>query len=92
MDCYTFKALPSDEQLDYIYHHCRLIDFEIISERFHRYGMCLYHDGTLFVEVQFDGLQGDRVKEVNVYDDIQTLTRWYDPIDLKDLLSQHFEQ
>ena len=87
MNCHTFHTLSSDQQLDYIYRRCRLVDFEIVSERYRRYGVCLYHDGTLFVEVRFDGLQGDRVKEVNVYDDARDLTRWYERIDLQDLLS-----
>ena len=92
MNCQTFSTLSSDEQLDYIYHHCRLIDFEIVSERYHRYGVCLYHDTKLFIEVRFDGLQGDRVKEIKVYDEAQALTRWYDRVDLKDLLAHSFEQ
>lgn len=92
MDCQTFSTLSSDKQLDYIYHHCRLIDFEIASERYRRYGVCLYHDGKLFIEVRFDGLQGDQVKEVNVYDNVQALIRWYERIDLKNLLSHSFEQ
>ena len=87
MDCQTFSALSSDKQLDYIYYHCRLVDFEIVSERYHRYGVCLYHDGNLFVEVRFDGLQGDRVKEVKVYDNAQHLVHWYERIDIKGLLS-----
>lgn len=92
MNSKNFDALSSDGQLDYIYHHCRLLDFEIVSERFHRYGICLYHDGKLFIEVRFDGLQGDRVKEMKTYDEVQALTRWYERIDLKNLLSHSFEQ
>ena len=87
MDCQTFSALSSDKQLHHIYHCCRLVDFEIVSERYRRYGICLYHDETLFIEVRFDGLQGDRVKEVKAYDDAQDLTRWYDRVDLQGLLS-----
>ena len=92
MDCQTFSTLSTDKQLDYIYHFCCLLDFEIVSERYHRYGMCLYHDGNLFVEVRFDGLQGDRVKEIKTYDELQALTRWYERVDLKDLLNHPFEQ
>ena len=92
MDCHTFDTLSPDKQLDYIYHHCRLVDFEIVSERYRRYGVCLYHDARLFIEVRFDGLQGDRVKEVKAYDNVHALTRWYERIDLKGLLSHSFEQ
>ena len=92
MNSEKFDALSSDGQLDYIYRHCRLVDFEIVSERFHRYGVCLYHDGNLFIEVRFDGLQGDRVKEVKAYNEVQALARWYERIDLKSLLSHSFER
>ena len=92
MDCQKFNTLSSDQRLDYIYRYCRLVDFEIVSERYHRYGVCLYHDGKLFIEVRFDGLQGDRVKEMKTYNNVQALTRWYERIDLTDLLSHPFEQ
>ena len=91
MNSQQFSALSSDEQLDYIYHHCRLIDFEIVSERVHRYGVCLYYDERRFIEVRFDGLQGDRVNEIAIYECIQDLTRWYERIDLKNLLSHSLQ-
>ena len=91
MDSQIFNTLSPDEQLDYIYHHCRLIDFEIVSERIHRYGICLYYDEHFFIEIRFDGLQGDRIKEVNTYQQIQDLVRWYERVDLKDLLAHSFQ-
>ncbi len=87
MECQKFTTLPSEQQLDYIYHHCRLIDFTIMSERSTRYGVCLYHDGTLFIEVRFDSLQGERVKEVNAYRYVEELTYWYESVDISALLS-----
>ena len=87
MDCQKFLALSLEQQLDYIYHHCRLVDFTIVSERATRYGVCLYHDGTFFVEVRFDSLQGERVKEVNAYFSANELTHWYESVDLSPLLS-----
>ncbi len=87
MDCKKFDAFTSEQQLDYIYHHCRLIDFEIVSEHNHRYGVCLYYDNHFFIEIFFDGLQGDRIKEVNTYPHAQQLVRWYERVDLKQLLA-----
>lgn len=87
MDCQKFVALSLEQQLDYIYHHCRLVDFTIVSERATRYGVCLYHDGTFFVEARFDSLQGEQVNEVNAYCHVEELSRWYDTVDLSSLLS-----
>lgn len=87
MDRQKFIALSSEQQLDYIYHHCRLVDFTIVSERSTRHGVCLYHDGAFFIEVRFDSLQGERVKEVNTYCGVEELTHWYDSVDLSPLLS-----
>ncbi len=87
MDCQKFIALSSEQQLDYIYHHCRLVDFTIVSERLTRYGVCLYHDGTTFIEVRFDSLQGERVKEISAYCDVTELAHWYESVDLSALLS-----
>ncbi|MGB3852306.1 MAG: hypothetical protein WA958_20245 [Tunicatimonas sp.] len=86
MDCQKFIALPSEQQLDYIYHHCRLVDFSIVPERTTRYGVCLYHDGSLFIEVRFDSLQGERVKEINACYDLEKLAHWYDAVDLSSVL------
>ena len=87
MDCQKFTALSVEQQLDYIYHHCRLVDFTIVSERSTRYGVCLYHNGSIFVEVRFDSLQGEQVKEINAYCGIEELSHWYDTVDLSSLLS-----
>ena len=87
MDRQKFLTLSSEQQLDYIYRHCRLVDFTIVSERAARYGVCLYHDGTTFIEVRFDSLQGERVKEINTYHNLEELTHWYETVDLSSLLS-----
>ncbi len=87
MDCQKFIALSSEQQLNYIYHHCRLVDFTIMSERSTRYGVCLYHNGAFFIEVRFDSLQGERVEEVNAYYNVDELTHWYESVDLSSLLS-----
>ena len=87
MDCQKFTALSVEQQLDYIYHHCRLVDFTIVSERSTRYGVCLYHNGSIFVEVRFDSLQGEQVKEINAYYDVDELAYWYESVDLGPLRS-----
>lgn len=88
MDCYTFNKLKPKEQVNYIYHHCSLVDFNIIREQYRHYGVCLYYDGNTFVEVCFDGMRGDRVKNIKTYSKIQQLSHWYERINLGSLLSQ----
>ena len=91
MDYKKFNSISSDEQLDYVYYHCRLIDFSIVSERTRRCGLCLYYDGHSFIEIRFDGLQGDRIKEVNTYHRVQDLAYWYERVDLKGLLAHSLQ-
>ena len=91
MNCQQFDTLPWDDQIDYIYHSCELIDFDIVSERYRQYGLCLYHNGDIFVEVRFDGLQGHKIREIKVYEDAQQLHRWYERINLNKMLSETFE-
>ncbi len=88
MDCYTFSRLEPKEQINYIYHHCNLIDFNIIEEQYRQNGVCLYYDGHLFIEVFFDGLRGDRVKAIKTYQKIQQLSHWYEKINLQALLAK----
>lgn len=87
MDCYTFNKLKPKDQVNYIYHHGNLVDFDIINEQYRQYGVCLYHDGNIFIEVYFDGLRGDRVKNIKTYNKIQQLSHWYERISLSSLLS-----
>ncbi len=88
MDCHIFSRLDPKEQVNYIYHHCRLLDFDIIQESYRQYGVCLYYDGTIFLEVSFDGLRGDRVRDIKTYSRIQQLSHWYERINLGSLLSK----
>ncbi|MEM9833497.1 MAG: hypothetical protein AAF944_22895 [Bacteroidota bacterium] len=44
--------------------------------------MCLYYDNQLFIEVTFDGLQGDRVKEIRSYPTVNQLVHWYDQVNI----------
>lgn len=88
MDCYTFNKLSPKEKVNYIYHHCNLVDFDIIIEQYRQCGVCLYYDGNIFMEVYFDGMRGDRVKNIKTYYKIQQLSHWYERINLASLLSQ----
>lgn len=88
MDCYTFNKLKAKDQMNYIYHHCSLLDFDIERDKYQQNGVCLYHSGNFFVEVCFDGLRGDRVKNIRTYSDVQQLSHWYGRINLGTLLSQ----
>jgi hypothetical protein len=88
MDCYKFSKLTPKEQINYIYHHCNLVDFDIINEQYRQCGVCLYYDGHIFVEVYFDGLRGDRVKNIKTYHKIQQLSYWYDRMNLSALLTK----
>lgn len=87
MDYFIFNKLKPKEQLDYIYHHCNLVAFDIIRKKYCQHGICLYYDGKMFIEVYFDGLRGDRVKEIKIYSKIQQLSYWYERVSLNSLLS-----
>ncbi len=88
MDCYTFNKLSAKDQINYIYHRCSLLDFVVRVDQYQENGVCLYHNEVFFVEVCFDGLRGDRVKDIRTYSQIQQLSHWYDRVDLGSLLSQ----
>ncbi len=87
MDSYRFNLLKAEEQINYIYDHCQLIDFEVVREQYKTSGLCLYHSGSLFIEVRFDGMQGDRVKEIRAFENMQQLSHWYERIDIKGVAS-----
>ena len=82
MTCYYFNRLNPEDQLQYIYDHCRLVDFMIQPNACRPDAVCLYYDDEIFVEVRFDGLQGDRVKEIRSYPTMQQLGQWYNHIDI----------
>ncbi len=82
MNCFKFNQLVPKSQLQYIYDHCRLLDFVIQTHGSSQDAMCLYYDNTLFIEVTFDGLQGDRVKKIRSYPTINQLAHWYDQINI----------
>jgi Lon protease-like protein len=84
----TFNRLSSQDKVSYIYQNCKLIDFEIVQEKHREFGVCLYHDGQIFVEVCFDGMRGEQVKEIKAFGCLSELSHWYDRIDLGTLLSQ----
>jgi len=85
MHCFQFNQLTPKNQLQYIYDHCRLLDFIIQTVGTKQDAVCLYHDGELFVEVHFDGLQGDRVKEIRSYSTLHQLSHWYEQINISSL-------
>ncbi|MFP4089764.1 MAG: hypothetical protein ACLFUB_08050 [Cyclobacteriaceae bacterium] len=87
MNYYRFNSLPSQDKVSYIYHHCKLVDFEIVKEQQREFGVCLYHDGSIFVELCFDGLQGEQVKEIKAYGDINQLAHWYERVDIGGITS-----
>ncbi len=88
MDCYQFNQLKPQEKINYIYNHCRLVDFEVIREQYREYGVCLYHNGKIFIEISFDGIRGDRIRDIRAYAKVSQLTRWYESVDIRPLLSQ----
>lgn len=88
MDCYNFNKLSAKDQINYIYHHCCLLDFDIEQDKYQQNGICLYYDRDIFIEVCFDGLRGDRVKSIKTFCCIGQLSRWYERVDLGSLLSQ----
>ena len=91
MNDQQFNAMPWSDQVNYIYHRCYLIDFDIVTDRYRQYGLCLYYNGCIFIEVRFDGLHGHKIREINVYEDAQQLTRWYERVDLSKMLSETLE-
>lgn len=82
MTCFQFNQLEPKAQLQYIYDRCQLLDFMMQSDKGSPDAVCLYHDGNVFMEVRFDGLQGDRVKEIRSYPCIQQLSHWYNQINI----------
>ncbi|WP_277482314.1 hypothetical protein [Catalinimonas alkaloidigena] len=76
------------EQINYIYENCKLIDFQVVREQYKTFGICLYYDNAIFIEVSFDGMQGDRVKEIRSYECISELSHWYERVDIKSVSSQ----
>ncbi len=88
MNCYRFNQLTPQDKVNYIYNHCKLVDFEIIREQYREFGVCLYHNGSIFIEVCFDGMRGDRVKEIKTYANANQLAHWYERVDIRQLLSQ----
>ncbi|WKN29547.1 hypothetical protein PZB74_11290 [Porifericola rhodea] len=76
------------EQINYIYDHCRLVDFQVVREQYRTFGICLYHNGQIFIEVSFDGLQGDRVRQIKAYESVKKLAHWYERIDIKEVIPQ----
>ncbi|WKN41250.1 hypothetical protein [Tunicatimonas pelagia] len=82
MNCFKFNQLAPQSQLQYIYDDCRLLDFIIEIEGSKQDARCLYYDGQLFIEVHFDGLQGDRVKEICSYPTVNQLSHWYEQVNL----------
>lgn len=82
MNCFKFNQLTPQSQLQYIYNDCRLLDFIIKAFGSKQDALCLYFDGQLFIEVHFDGLQGDRVKGIQSYAGVSQLSHWYDQIDI----------
>ncbi len=82
MNCFKFNQLAPHLQLQYIYDDCRLLDFIVEVNGSKQDALCLYFNGQLFIEVHFDGLQGDRVKEIRSYPTLNKLSRWYDQIDI----------
>lgn len=87
MEFFIFSKLNPKEQVNYIYHHCKLVDFAIIRTQYSQCGVSLYYDGKIFIEVYFDGLRGDRVKEIKIYSKIQQLSFWYKRVGLNSLFS-----
>ena len=85
MNCFKFNQLAPKSQLQYIYDDCRLLDFIIQTTGSKQDALCLYHNGEMFVEVSFDGLQGDRVKEIRSYSTLRRLSHWYKQVDISAL-------
>lgn len=90
MDCYNFNLLNPKEQVNYIYDHCKLIDFEVVREQYQTFGLCLYYNGRIFIEVRFDGMRGDRVKEIKAFNSVKQLPHWYERVDIKGVASHQF--
>lgn len=88
MDCYRFNQLKAQEKIDYIYNNCRLVDFEVIHEKYREYGICLYHNGQIFIEISFDGVRGDRIKEIKAYAKVSQISHWYEHVNIRPLLSE----
>ena len=82
MNCFKFNQLAPKSQLQYIYDHCRLLDFIIQTNGSKQNALCLYHNGEIFVEVSFDGLEGDRVKGIRSYPTLDQLSHWYHQVDI----------
>lgn len=87
MDCYNFNLLDAKKQVNYIYDHCKLIDFEVVREQYQTFGLCLYYNGHIFIEVRFDGMRGDRVKEIKAYNNMKQLSHWYERVNIKSVVS-----
>lgn len=88
MNCYEFNQLAPQDKINYVYNYCRLVDFEIVKENYREYGICLYYNGDIFIEISFDGLRGDRVKEILTYTKVSQLAHWYEQVDIRHLLPQ----
>ncbi|MGB3585452.1 MAG: hypothetical protein WBA23_02875 [Tunicatimonas sp.] len=85
MNCFKFNQLAPQLQLQYIYNDCRLLDFIVEVNGSKQDARCLYFDSQLFIEVHFDGLQGDRIKEIRSYSTLNQLSHWYEQISLSSL-------
>ena len=88
MNCYKFSQLILQDKVSYIYNYCRLIDFEIVREGHREFGVCLYHNGNFFIEICFNGMRGDSVKEIKTYAEVSQLCHWYERVDISSLTSQ----
>lgn len=87
MDCYKFNQLTPSQKIDYVYNNCRLVDFEVMHANCRECGVCLYHNGEIFIEISFEGIRGDRIREIRSYADLQELSHWYERVDIRSLLS-----
>ncbi len=88
MNCEIFNQLTSRQKIDYIYNNCRLVDFEVMRDQRLEYGVCLYHNGSIFIEISFEGICGDRIREIKSYAEVEQLSHWYEQVNIRPLLSQ----
>ncbi len=88
MNCFKFNQLAPQLQLQYIYNDCRLLDFIVEVNGSKQDARCLYFDSQLFIEVHFDGLQGDRIKEIRSYSTLNQLSHWYDKVNILEVFQK----
>jgi len=88
MNCFRFNQLSKSQKINYVYNHCRLLDFEVMRNHCQEYGVCLYYNASIFVEISFEGMRGDQIRSIEVYEDVCRLSHWYEQVDISTLSSQ----